>query len=59
MAWPDLNYAAASESLRGSLPLVSETKSLLELLRAFFAPSCDLKELSTLKHQYSHIVNLK
>ena len=36
MAWPDLNYAAASGSLRGPLPLVSETKSLLEDSESIF-----------------------
>ena len=36
MAWPDLNYAAASGSLRGSLPLVSETESLLEDSESIF-----------------------
>ena len=35
-AWPDLNYAAASGSLRGTLPLVFGTKSLLEDSESIF-----------------------
>ena len=35
-AWPDLNYAAASGSLRGTLPLAFGTKSLLEDSESIF-----------------------